>query len=782
MNERINSHPHLFLKEHIEQVNKALEGIWNWHSTETITPAIKNLLERLVVLHDLGKGTSAFQEYIRDPPNYTGARDEKSHTPLSLIFTLAKARDEGWDELDTLVLAAAIKGHHSRLPTVPEKKIGGTCCPEWDIDNFAGGERARLVKKQLNMVDFSALAREAGVELERSVQSGATKDANKFLVTLKKFLVNRIAAKLFSLSTEEAVDFRLKAQLIYSILLEADKAFLAVSDPARYLKRDARQWQARWINQYIGTPQDSATNQLRQKARTEVIDAIEKNDNERIYSLTAPTGSGKTLLAATWAFKLREKTAAESGAPPKIIVVLPFLSVVDQTTKVYGSLLRVGGYETDGAWLLTSHSLSDRNYAEWLEEGEKPFYVDTWRSELIITTYDQFLMSLMDPAARHQMRFHNLCDAVIIMDEVQSLPCKLWQPLEKIYKSLVTTCNSRILLMSATLPPFVSDAVPLLPGFENYFSSCKRYVFRFRITEKLSIEQFCEEVESRLPAWVEENKRILITLNTCKSARKIRDILAGPSSTASGIPVYFISADVTPRDRLEIIKKIKAGKPCIVVSTQCIEAGVDIDMDLVIRDFAPLDSLVQIAGRCNREGKKGRCPVEIVDLVDEEEQRYSEMIYDPVHLQVTRDLIQGTSEVLEEDVLELSNCYFQGLFSKKDTGGVHLKRFARWQEDLPVHELLRGKEKMQHTFLVIQQDLSLKEDMARANSEVDRWKRREAWRKLAGRIALVSVSVYARPGFRPQRIADEYLGHWILREGYYSSERGLLVEGETMIL
>lgn len=782
MNERINSHPHLFLNEHIEQVNKALEGIWNWHSTETITPAVKNLLERLVVLHDLGKGTSAFQEYIKDPPSYTGARDEKSHASLSLLFTLAKARDEGWDKLDTLILAAAAKGHHSRLPTLPEKKIGGARCPEWDIDNFAGGEKARLMKKQLNMVNLSALARETGVELERSVQGGAAQEAGKLLVTLKKFLIDRIAAKLFSLSIEDAVNFRLKAQLVYSLLLEADKAFLAVSDPARYLRRDNRKWQVRWIDQYIGTPQDSVTNQLRQKVRSKVADAIEKNENERIYHLTAPTGSGKTLLAATWAFKLREKTAAETGVPPKTIVVLPFLSIIDQITKVYGGLLKAGGYEADGAWLLTSHSLSDRNYAEWLEEGEKPFYVDTWRSELIITTYDQFLMSLMDTAARYQMRFHNLCDAVIIMDEVQSLPCRLWQPLEKIFNSLVATCNSRILLMSATLPPFVSDAVPLLPGFENYFSSCKRYILRFRIKEKLSIEQFCEEMESRLPAWVEENKRVLITLNTRKSARKVRDTLAGPSSTATGTPVYFISADVTPRDRLEIIKKIKAGKPCIVVSTQCIEAGVDIDMDLVIRDFAPLDSMVQIAGRCNREGKKARCQVEIVDLVDEEEQRYSEMIYDPVHLQVTRDLIKATSEVLEEDVLELSNRYFQGLFSKKDTGGVHLKRFARWQEDLPVHELLRGKEKMQHTFLVIQRDPQLKEDMGRANSEVDRWKRREAWRKLAGRIALISVSVYARPGFYPQQIADEYLGHWILREGYYSSKRGLLVEGEAMIL
>jgi CRISPR-associated endonuclease/helicase Cas3 len=782
MTKRINSHPHLFLRAHIEQINEALQGIRGWHTQKTINPQVKDIMEKLAFLHDLGKGTSAFQDFIADPPNYKGDPKEKSHTALSLLFTLVKAQEEGWDELETLILAAAAKGHHSRLPTVPEKKIGGVGNSQWDLDGFAGGEKARLLKKQLGMVNYADLVEETGINLEKYLKfTSAFDNSTRFLAALKKFVTNRIAAKLFSLSDEEAVNFRLRAQLVFSMFLEADKAFLAVSDPGRYLKREVRHWQPQWIDQYIGEPDNTATNRLRQKARGEIINAIRQSETERIFSLTAPTGSGKTLLAATWAFKLREIISAEPDVAPKIIVVLPFLSIIDQTSKEYEKILQIGGYVADGAWLLNSHSLADRNYADWLEDENKPFFMDTWRSELLITTYDQFLMSLMDPRARYQMRFHNLCDAFIIMDEVQSLPCKLWQPLEKIIKSLSSVGNSRILLMSATLPPFVGDAVPLLPAYETYFAAFKRYRFYFRLKDSLNIERFCEEVEERLPVWVKEKKRVLITLNTRKSARKIRDALDIPLLRDSGMSIYFVSADVTPRDRLEIIRKIKDKKPCIVVSTQCIEAGVDIDMDVVIRDFAPLDSLVQIAGRCNREGKKDRCPVEIVDLIDEEGNRYSEMIYDPTHLQVTRDLINGIPEVLEEDVLELSNLYFKELFAKKDTGGIHLKRFARWQEDLPVHELLRGKERIQHTFLVIRQDTLLKEDMAKANSEGDRWKRREAWRKLAGRIAMVSVSIYTRPRFHPRQIADEYLGQWLLREGYYSSNRGLLVEGEAMI-
>lgn len=781
MRERLRSHPHLFLSEHVEQICRALEGIYDWHSSKTITESIKKTLVKLAYYHDLGKGTAAFQEYINDPIHFSGPKDEKAHTLLSFLYTLQKSREEEWDELESFVLAASVKGHHSRLPTVPEKKTGGASCPDWDINNFSGGARAKLIKKQLSQVDYQCLNEETGINLEHFFDGeGVLGDFTGFLMGLKSYLAGRIILKVLSLSEHDAVDFRLRAQFIYSIFLEADKAFLAVSESALYLKRSARSWQAQWIDQHIGVPAKTSTNSIRQQARSEVIENIESGKTKMIFSLTAPTGLGKTLLAATWALKLRESIAHCSGTPPKVIIALPFLSVIDQTAGEYKKILQAGGQKADGTWLLTSHSLADRNYAEWLEEEEKSFYVDTWRSELVITTYDQLLMSLMDPTARYQMRFHNLCDALIIMDEVQSLPCKLWQPLNKIFNSLSQTCNCRILLMSATMPPFVEGATPLLPDYESYFAQCKRYKIVFKLRERISLEDFCEKLEGQLPAWT--NNRVLITLNTRNCARKVRDALAGSLERNSVLPVYFITADVTPRDRLEIIGEIKKGKPCLVVSTQCIEAGVDIDMDLVIRDFAPLDSLVQIAGRCNREGKKERCHVEIVDLVDEEGKRYSEMVYDSVHLEATRDLTEGAVEVPEENVLELANCYFQKLLYKKDTGYVHLKRFARWQEDDPVHELLKGKQKIQHTLLVIQQDLSLKEEMARANSLSDRWQRREAWRKLAGRIALVSVSIYARPGFNPGRIADDYLGHWLLRDGYYSRECGLLVEGEALIL
>ncbi|GAI37987.1 unnamed protein product, partial [marine sediment metagenome] len=259
---------------------------------------------------------------------------------------------------------------------------------------------------------------------------------------------------------------------------------------------------------------------------------------------------------------------------PKAIIVLPFLSIIDQTTKEYENLLTISGEKADGTWFLTSHSLSDRKYKGGLEEDTEYFFIDTWRTELVITTYDQFLMSLMDPRVRYQMRFHNLCDSLIVMDEVQSLPCKLWKPLKEILNCLVETGNSSILLMSATLPAIIPDAKPLIEDYTSYFKKFNRYRLQFRLQGKLKIGDFCNEVLKRRDKWLQENRRVLITLNTRRSARFVRDKLAKDWPLEfSNTPLLFLSADVTPQDRLRAIETIKKGQPCIVVSTQCIEAG-----------------------------------------------------------------------------------------------------------------------------------------------------------------------------------------------------------------
>jgi len=771
------SHPNLRLSEHIAQVRLAMEGIWQWHSPALMTEGIKALALKAVDVHDTGKGTQPFQEYIVDPESYRGDRQEKAHSPLSLVLTLLLQEKDAAPALETLMLAAVVSGHHRGMPCLPGKNFIEEAYISKTLDDFAGGKIAKTLKRQIATLDSVSLAKETGVDIT------GLDLTNNPIRRAKKYLLQKIMPAFHALSLEEQVMFRLRSQLLFSLLLEADKAFLAVLDPQTYLNRKPRYWQVDWIEKKLGPGSNSPVNTLRKKARGEVVRRMAVNSsNSGLYSLTAPTGIGKTLLAATWALTLREKLEKINKVPPKIIVVLPYLSIIDQTAEEYRAILTAGGQEVDGAWFLTSHSLADRRYAEWLEEKTEPFFIDTWRTELVITTYDQFLLSLLDPRVRYQMRFHNLCDALIIMDEVQSLPCRMWQLLQAVLTGLAKVGHSRVLLMSATLPSFVPATFPLLENYRDYFKEFSRYELRLNVQEKTNIKDFCELLNYRLEVWLQKGSRVLITLNTRRSARTIYDYLkeCWPQKF-SDIPLFFISADVTPKDRLRKITLIKEGKPCIVISTQCIEAGVDIDLDLVIRDFSPWDSIVQIAGRCNREGKSGKwLPVEIVDLTTEQGRRYCEMIYDEVSLAVTRKLLGSLTVIKENEVLALSDQYFAALDKKKDTGLKHLKKFARWQEDLPVRELLRGKEREKYTFLVMAQDPSLREEMIAANEVDDRWERREAWRKLAGRIAAIAVDIYARPGFQPEEIATEFLGHWILKEGYYDSDCGLKISSREV--
>ncbi len=773
MNE-LKSHPHLLLKEHISQVQLAVEGIWQWHSEKLISEDIKRLTGMLTNLHDAGKGSAAFQEYIKDPPAYKGDRLEKAHSPLSLVFILLLSQKNEWKQLDTLLIAASAYGHHSGLPCLPAKSFADQESLD-ALNSFASGSVAKALKKQIASLDISLLEKATGF------QFGSLMLSPKCIRESEKYLQNKIMPEFYAMiddAADKSLDFRLKAQLIFSFLLEADKAFLAVPDPKLHLERRQRQWKSEWIQQKIGKSGEGAVNRLRKLARNEVLKKIPENHKNAVYSMTAPTGIGKTLLAASWAFVKREEIQKKTGVAPKIIVVLPFLSIIDQTAKEYRKLLEIGGEDADGSWFLTTHSLADRTYADWMEEKAEYFFIDTWRTELVITTYDQFLMSLFEQRTKYQMRFHNLCDALIIMDEVQSLPCKLWQLVNAALQGLVRMGNSQILLMSATLPSFVTDTIPLLENYSEYFKEFSRYELQLRTQEKMPVEDFCEDIGRRMPEWLKNKKRVLITLNTRKSARMVYDYISDNFPEAD-IPFFFISADVTPKDRLKKIELIKEGCPCIVVSTQCIEAGVDIDMTLVIRDFAPWDSIVQIAGRCNREGMSGKwLGVEVCDLVNEKGRRYSEMIYDDVALQVTRTLIESFSMIKEENVLAISENYFKELDNRKDTGKVHLSRFVRWQDDISVKELLRGKQRRKYSFLVIEHDPELKDAMADTVCIDDRWERREAWRKLAGRIARISVEIYARSGFCPKDIAEKFAGLWILKSGYYSFDRGIMLDKE----
>lgn len=769
----ILSHPHLRLEEHIRQVQSALGGLFNWHSPLTVTDELRILANQAAVLHDVGKATQWFQEYIKSPATFSGDKTLKVHTPLSLVFVLVQGQFEHWLPLDVLTLSFVVRGHHGSLATLPRNSMTPA-----QKTNLNPGEQGTILEKQLGGWQVDDLSAVVPFNKDAFLEDGKTQH---LIYRTERYFSHEVLRYWKSLSDADKMTFRFKTQLVFSWLLEADKALLAVKNPETYLAVHRNYWDPRWVNQYIASRAiSSSTNFKREVVRSTVLEQLEQSVEAKIFSLTAPTGIGKTLLAASWALHLRDQMP---GPPRKIIIVLPYLSIIDQTILQYHELLKFSGKNYDKSWLLPAHSLADRAYKENMEQEEESFFIDTWRSELIVTTYDQFLMAIFDDRARYQMRFHNLWDALIVLDEVQSLPTRLWTSLDKAITTLVELSQSRVLLMSATLPSIVPQATPLLPEYITIFRTYQRYAMHFNL-EPTPLEVFVEDLVGHLPGWLENGDRVLITVNTRASARAVLEACEEVLPADAHSHLYFITADVTPKDRMAMVRELKDKKntPCIVVSTQTVESGVDIDMSVVIRDFAPWDSLVQIAGRCNREGERPRETVEIRYLLNDGGSAYCEQIYDAIHLSVTHDLVHNGMAVLEEDTVEYSQQYFERLALTKDTGRDYWKQYINFQPRDPVHQLLRGKNMATYDFLVLAQDPGLKEAMKAAQDIADRWKRREAWRQLAGRIANITVQVWARPGFNPHSIANPCFGElWEVRDGYYTSRRGLDLAGETLV-
>src|SRR5262249_54265517 len=148
------------------------------------------------------------------------------------------------------------------------------------------------------------------------------------------------------------------------------------------------------VSKFLAGKQQTNINPLREEARRELLAGMVRGNDARVQTLTLPTGTGKTLLAATWALRHREQRP--QGDPPSLVlIVLPFLSIIDQTTTEYQDMLKL--LDVEPGDLVSYHSLSDRTFAPDLEDKSQDFFLDTWQSNVVITTFDQFCLALLSP-------------------------------------------------------------------------------------------------------------------------------------------------------------------------------------------------------------------------------------------------------------------------------------------------------------------------------------------------------------------------------------------------
>ncbi len=752
----IQSHinPYRSLKQHVEEVGIASNAIIKKHSI-SVRRFIAEHIEYVVRFHDLGKATPEFQKYIKNPKKYTEHRSKKAHAPVSMLFWLLFALENNISKDVVLLVVSAVWRHHGDFPTF-ESLLYDTLY-EYEDDFKISEYPIEKVRSELNL----------DINLDC--------DADEFDIE-DLFEDDFIEKKSFA----EAAEQKVKALMLFSILLEADRTFLAL--PEEYLKlkmisADHAKIDQEIVNFFlIEKSKKGNQNKILNQCRTDLRNKIIANScsQSKIESITVPTGLGKTMMAAQWALKHRN----QNDVKRKVIIVLPFLSIIDQTVKEYKQLFTE--YNTDSL-ILEAHSIAERKYVDDANEEQNSkfnnaidFISDTWDYDFIITTFDQFIYTLLSSKNRHLLRFHNLADALIIIDEIQALPLILWEPLSVALNLLSENINAKTLIMSATQPEFIQTS-ELVFRPEEIFNKQRRYELILNHTDSFNLNDFIENCIKRIDDENWHCQRGLIVLNTRASARAVLDSLEDKIKC----DVLFLSADVTPKERIANIEEIKKNKPCLVIATQCIEAGVDIDMDFAIRDFAPLDSIVQCAGRCNRNGLKKRAKVEIITLVNENGAKFSCFIYDKTLLEKTAAILaQNKDFIPEEKIFPLVADYFKMLKDSIDVGRQKAEDWVYWREELDIKKLLRN-DNSKYSFIVISQDepeegeLPLRDALDQALEIEDIWERKRKIRSLKSRLAQLTISVWANKDIIPEEIAEPLGCFYLLRDDYYIPGKGL---------
>ena len=301
------------------------------------------------------------------------------------------------------------------------------------------------------------------------------------------------------------------------------------------------------------------------------------------FTLTAPTGTGKTLALLHFALRHSERWQKK-----RIILVLPFLSLTEQSADTYREVL--------------SDVLVDTSQSELGEEAK--LYAERWRVPVIVTTSVKFFESLFKDRPSDCRRLHNIANSVILFDEAQSLPPELTRATVCAADELCRRYGCTMVFSTATQPDFSAipgleewSPVEILTDYPAYYSALKRTRVEWRLKdgERMTWERLAPELAS-------ENS-VCVIVNLKAHARKLYRLL---KKQCEKDEVFFLTTDLCPAHRSEVLRNINErlanGLPCRVVSTQCIEAGVDLDFAAVYRALAPLESIIQAAGRCNRNG------------------------------------------------------------------------------------------------------------------------------------------------------------------------------------
>lgn len=554
------------------------------------------------LVHDLGKNTVAFKQYIeKAAAGEKVQRGSVNHTFAGVRFLLEKHNSEcpaGIRDIVLEILAYAVGAHHGLFDCVDDNSNNGFTkrVQKDDIDyDKALKEFFNSCSSEQEINDLLKQAENELLPVFNSIESLAENNANDIYNTQLTFYTGFLT------------------RLILSAIIEADR-----SDTARFMNGTpeimARNMPEVWqsciknVEEKLGNLKpDTPINKTRSQISDLCVEAA--NLESGIYRLNLPTGAGKTLTSLRYALHHALKHNKK-----RIIFTMPLLSIIEQNAGI------IHKYINNEDIVLEHHSnVIETEDSEDLDKRE--LLMESWNVPVIITTMVQLLNTLFAGKPANIRRMHSLCNSIIVIDEVQTVPNKMLSLFNLAINFLAKICNTTIILCSATQPCFEKTKYPLDKGVKDLITLTKEQadVFkRVQLEDKGEMDE--DELTNFAAEILEENNSLLLVCNTKNEAAVMFNMI---SSKITDVKTFHISAGMCTAHRKKTIAELQKAlenkqNKIFCVSTQVIEAGVDVSFARVIRLLAGMDNIVQATGRENRNREfDGLAPGYIVRLKGE---------------------------------------------------------------------------------------------------------------------------------------------------------------------
>jgi CRISPR-associated endonuclease/helicase Cas3 len=514
------------------------------------------------LFHDLGKASDLFQRRVRGETN-----SRVDHSTAGARHVVAKWRDVG------KLLAYCIAGHHSGLP---DGKA-----------NNAGSLASRLDPAQRSIEDYSASLGCLGAEAEPEKPSAFPFDPRR-----------------------PGTGFRLAffIRMLFSCLVDADRLDAeSVGESDRTERREAypslQELADRLDVHLSGFKADTPVRRIRAEVLASCRAAAGLAPG--MFSLTVPTGGGKTL--SSLAFALQH--ALRHGLS-RVIYVIPYTSIIEQNAQVFRQALG----DESGEFVIEHHS--NLTPGEDTQDDRPHPATENWDAPIIVTTAVQFFESLYSHKAGRCRKLHNVANSVVILDEAQMLPLPYLRPCIEALRELTDTYRASVVLCTATQPALNASDDPdsgLKDGLTGVREIMPDPVALHAALRRVEVRHLGGVTDQDLAARLAAEEQVLCIVNTRRQARRLFDALREGDDAPE--ESFHLSSLMCPLHRTKTLERIRLllmeGKPCRVVSTQLVEAGVDVDFPSVYRAEGGIDSIAQAAGRCNREGRLERGQVHV---------------------------------------------------------------------------------------------------------------------------------------------------------------------------